>query len=728
MATDIRRDSPLFDELLPVEVQSSGSDSRHVDLVVRILSGTRQHVQGQIEKIVHFEVTDDNDPYFVYMLDVGEQDFHQLKRDQSILVDFSIFPNMFIELMNNCVTAASKDNTNHINNKNSEENTENTENKNNNNNNTTTTTNISTNNNGEEVPPFMARINESTGVFSVIECNNFKQITHISLQLRQGNDSSIKAYLASRLNHMCQVNTNNKNEIEKLTTSLNLQKSVTSDLTEEIRELRTHREVDMQSVRAKHSEELSRQAMQASEILEAERSSRAEEVTRLRQVYDDYVATTNEKLGELEKSYSNEQRIRSQTEYKVRELTRELENCNLDRDKLLIDAKSMDEKFRDLTIKATSLDREVTGLQVKNESLEKQMIDKDNAMSRSEALIQAAENAKLTSDEKVTAYFNSLQAMKDKLQSAVNEINKGNQVISSMQTDAQRSREVITTKNDVLRRQETLVQDLRNRVSEADRKADQAADILSNKETELANTIRELDASKDRLSEATEIISSNQEVITWLNKELSRFQLATPGVVTYSVMTDKPYSSTLGGSLDALKNQSTPKPGQGGPGDSPYTDITGVTDVSYHSRSSSIGDTTTNINTNKMMKNSKDGYIDRDSKYDPVSMLSSRTANAHVSGTNNNGTGDFKDSYEYLRAADALGGMEDIGIEALGLEGGSGLSSTIGSGTGTGYYAGLLDVGPNARLNSNSQSNSHGNPNHNRPYEWQAAEFGLDDQ
>ena len=723
MATDIRRDSPLFDELLPVEIQSSGSDSRHVDLVVRILSGTRQHVQGQIEKIVHFEVTDDNDPYFVYMLDVGEQDFHQLKRDQSILVDFSIFPNMFIELMNNCVTAASKGN-NHQNN-NTEETTENNNNNNNNNNNTTTT-NTAINNNGEEVPPFMARINESTGVFSVIECNNFKQITHISLQLRQGNDSSIKAYLASRLNHMCQVNKNNNNEIDRLTTALNLEKSVTSDLTEEMRELRTHREVDMQSVRAKHSEELSRQAMQASEILEAERSSRAEEVNRLRQVYDEYVATTNEKLGVLEKNLSEEQRIRSQTEFKVRELSRELENCNLDRDKLLIDAKSMDEKFRDLTIKATTLDREMTGLQVKNESLEKQMVDKDNAMGRSEALIQAAEAAKSTSDEKVTAYFNSLQGMKEKLQSAVNEINKGNQVISSMQTDAQRSREVITTKNDVLRRQESLVHELRNRVGEADRKVDQATDILSNKESQLANTTRELEATKDRLSEATEIISSNQEVITWLNKELSRFQLSTPGVVTYSVMSDKPYSSTLGGSLDALKNQSTPKPGgPSGQGDSPYTDITGVTDVSYHSRSSSMGDT--NNNTSKLIKLGKDRYTDRDSKYDTLSMLSSRTANAATGVPNNVGQGDFKDSYEYLRAADALGGMEDIGIEALGLEGGGSLGSvTGGAGVGAGYYAGLLDVGPNARINTNTNTTTNANSHH--AYEWQAAEFGLDDQ
>lgn len=36
--------------------------------------------------------------------------------------------------------------------------------------------------------------------FSVIETNQFKHITHISLGFRPGSDAAIKQYLASRLN------------------------------------------------------------------------------------------------------------------------------------------------------------------------------------------------------------------------------------------------------------------------------------------------------------------------------------------------------------------------------------------------------------------------------------------------------------------------------------------------------------------------------------------------
>lgn len=40
---------------------------------------------------------------------------------------------------------------------------------------------------------------KGTGYLSIVEANRFKQLTHISLQLRPANDAAIKSYLASRL-------------------------------------------------------------------------------------------------------------------------------------------------------------------------------------------------------------------------------------------------------------------------------------------------------------------------------------------------------------------------------------------------------------------------------------------------------------------------------------------------------------------------------------------------
>lgn len=59
---------------------------------------------------------------------------------------------------------------------------------------------------GEEQPKFLAvldardnGLSEPEPIFSVVETNQFKYLTHLSLRLRGANDSELKRYLASRL-------------------------------------------------------------------------------------------------------------------------------------------------------------------------------------------------------------------------------------------------------------------------------------------------------------------------------------------------------------------------------------------------------------------------------------------------------------------------------------------------------------------------------------------------
>ena len=185
---ELQRDAPLFDKVLVVKLQNGASPqetARQVPLTLRIIPGTRPTANNsQSEKLVHIEVTDENDPYFLYILDVGEQDFHHLKRDQSLLVEFPVFPSKLIELIELCLGSCGSTTT-----------TVGAMN-------TSSSSSSSSSGLGDAasyLSSFSANLDISSGVFSVIEANRFKQLTHISLQLRQGNDAAIKAYLASRL-------------------------------------------------------------------------------------------------------------------------------------------------------------------------------------------------------------------------------------------------------------------------------------------------------------------------------------------------------------------------------------------------------------------------------------------------------------------------------------------------------------------------------------------------
>lgn len=118
---------------------------------------------------------------------MGEDDYHQLKHDQCLRVDFKSFPKKFIELLENCRLASGRDTVGRGD--------------------TPSRTNRLTGTGRAELqaggPSFLARLETLVvggfPVFSLVETNPFKELTHLSLKFRAGNDAAIKTYLAARL-------------------------------------------------------------------------------------------------------------------------------------------------------------------------------------------------------------------------------------------------------------------------------------------------------------------------------------------------------------------------------------------------------------------------------------------------------------------------------------------------------------------------------------------------
>jgi hypothetical protein len=56
--TELQRDSPLFDKMLVIRLQSGIQEARQIPLTVRIIPGIRPtSIHGQNEKLFHFEVS-----------------------------------------------------------------------------------------------------------------------------------------------------------------------------------------------------------------------------------------------------------------------------------------------------------------------------------------------------------------------------------------------------------------------------------------------------------------------------------------------------------------------------------------------------------------------------------------------------------------------------------------------------------------------------------------------
>ena len=156
MVTDASSEE-VYRGSVPVQLKHPEREDRSTTLTVAL---TYTVGQPRNQQVLHIQLTDESDPYLLYTLDISEDDFHLLKTEQSILVDFATFPSKLVELLRQCQAAAT-----------------------------------------EEHPRFVGQVSSMTGVptFTVTETNPFRQLAHLSLRFVAGNDVSIKKYLAARL-------------------------------------------------------------------------------------------------------------------------------------------------------------------------------------------------------------------------------------------------------------------------------------------------------------------------------------------------------------------------------------------------------------------------------------------------------------------------------------------------------------------------------------------------
>jgi spindle assembly abnormal protein 6 len=128
-------------------------------------------------KLLRVEITDEADPFFLFSLDITENDFHALKQDQSLLVEFGNFAPKFVELLECCIVASENENAPRFG--------------------VFLCTLISC------LYSFQAVLQSGTGrdvsCLNIVEINRFKSLTHLSLRFRPGTDATIKTYLAARL-------------------------------------------------------------------------------------------------------------------------------------------------------------------------------------------------------------------------------------------------------------------------------------------------------------------------------------------------------------------------------------------------------------------------------------------------------------------------------------------------------------------------------------------------
>lgn len=213
------------------------------------------------------------------------------------------------------------------------------------------------------------------------------------------------------------------------------------------------REVDVQSLKAKHTSEISALQMSHMETQSHLKAKYDEEMSRLQNQFEFSQSSLNTKLNELQSDLSKTQSENASLKSDVKETAAELNRANSELSRIKISLESEIADRRRLEDLLRTSEKECMQLTSRCDTLQQQVKDKDDLVQQTLALRKAAEEAKALSEEKLEIFASTLDAYQEKLEMSSNEINKGNNVIAKLSADAKQLKEKLQLKSEVIRRQ-----------------------------------------------------------------------------------------------------------------------------------------------------------------------------------------------------------------------------------------------------------------------------------
>ena len=234
--------------------------------------------------------------------------------------------------------------------------------------------------------------------------------------------------------------------------------------------------------------------------------------------HEQQLTSLKKRLEETERRRAELAEARHGQETSLRELTRQVEGLTIrltgkEEEVLLLQGgkKEVEGCLR-------KVERERDEAMVKIEGLRQQLCDQGEVLGKTKALQVAAEGGRKRMEEALELYKNNALTLQEKLEVSVGEIQKGNAIIHKLQGEVQGLRGKIKTKNEVLKKQEALLM-------EGQRGQDAGQHRLSAAVQENGRLTQVVGEMKVALEEARRENESNQQVITWLNKEINDLQL-----------------------------------------------------------------------------------------------------------------------------------------------------------------------------------------------------------
>ncbi|XP_073666499.1 spindle assembly abnormal protein 6 homolog isoform X4 [Tursiops truncatus] len=456
---------------LSIELQSVSNPVHRKDLVIRL--------------------TDDTDPFFLYNLVISEEDFQSLKFQQGLLIDFSAFPQKFIDLLQQCTQEHAK-----------------------------------------EIPRFLlqlvspeAILDNSPAFLNVVETNPFKHLTHLSLKLLPGNDVEIKKFLADCLKCSKEEKLSLTQSLDDVTRQLNFTQKTLSEKIQELDKLRNEWASHTATLSNKHSQELTNEKEKALQAQVRYQQQHEQQKKDLEILHQRNVQQLQNRLSELESANKDLTERKYKGDSTIRELKTKLSGVEEELQRAKQEVLSLRRENSTLDAECHEKEKHINHLQTKVAVLEQEIKDKDQLVLRTKEAFDTIQEQKVALEENGEKNQVQLGKLEATIKSLSAELLKANEIIKKLQGDLKTLMGKLKLKNTVTIQQEKLLAEKEEKLQKEQKELQDVVQSLRIKEQEVCKLQEKLEATVQKLEESKQLLKNNEKLITWLNKELNENQL-----------------------------------------------------------------------------------------------------------------------------------------------------------------------------------------------------------
>uniref|UniRef100_A0A674JYL3 Spindle assembly abnormal protein 6 homolog n=1 Tax=Terrapene triunguis TaxID=2587831 RepID=A0A674JYL3_9SAUR len=276
----------------------------------------------------------------------------------------------------------------------------------------------------------------------------------------------------------------------------------------------------------KHTQELTNEKEKALQVQTQYQQQHEQQKKELENLHQKSIQQLQNRLSELEIANKDLTERRYKGDSTIRELKAKLSGIEDECQRAKQEVLSLRRENTTLDAECHEKEKHINQLQTRVAVLEQEIKDKDQLIIRTKEVLDATQERKVILEENTEKKQVHVGKLEATIKSLSAELLKANEIIKKLQGDLKTLMSKLKLKNTVTIQQEKLLAEKEEKLQKEQRELQETGQSLRVKEQEVCKLQEQLETTVQKLEESKQLLKTNENVITWLNKQLNEIQMA----------------------------------------------------------------------------------------------------------------------------------------------------------------------------------------------------------